>query len=245
MEGRLGIPQHIQKRSESLPRNGITRGKFLLLFGATVFSLSAKINNIRNLVQEGGVRLLPPKLDIIIRNIYREISQTSNILVRDSFFDQDLEYVHRANTIEDIDHAFEKGARVFDIDANAVYQSDPDGRPYEKIYAEHGPIAQKTIFARKINVVIDPNELELTTVEPPTLEELIRHIHSLSTSQRQLAVSIHLKYGVFEEKILQKMIDLLDECNMPAEFITWSEFTDKDKVRTRLRRVLARREDVT
>lgn len=118
------------------------------------------------------------------------------------------EYSHRGgNSIEDINTAFKEGTNVFDIDAN-----DFSGT----VYGEHGFILHGNVLGKERNAVIDPMEVELAGKLPATFEELIKHISSLSTVNRQLGVKIELKYGDFDEETVKKMIDTLFENNVPA-----------------------------
>jgi hypothetical protein len=122
--------------------------------------------------------------------------------------DRPIMFSHRAgNNIKDINTAFRKGANFFDIDAAA----DTSG----EIYGEHGFILNN-IFNTKVNLVIDFGEGEIRATLPTRIEDLIKHIHSLSTQENPLGISIDIKYGQFNKETLKKLIDLIYEYQMPA-----------------------------
>lgn len=198
---RLLNPQDTAQTSRSLIQEQIRRQKVLIV--AASFAA---------LMSSGGIHLDPPHLEERPFNIAQDVTSEANLLVDyRAFFvpNRRLEIVHRGgNSIEAIDKAFLiKGANIFDIDAN-----DHDG----KIYGEHGIILD---IGGDNHLVFDPTEGRLTTVTPATLEELIKHVHSLSTPRNPLGVQIELKHGAFKEKTLKELIDILYKYNMPSIII--------------------------
>jgi len=218
----LVAPQVNESQLDSLLRKPITRREAMVLAVGSAVALFAEIKEVFELSNElkEGIRLNPPGLEVDnldyetkINNGFMGWARVDN----KNFFTEDKPIVHRAgNTKKDIDFAFKKRAKVFDIDANDVGTFDKDGHEVRTIYGEHGLIYQRKIFNRKINIVFDPAEAEIRTRLPATFEELIKHIHSLSTQENPLGVFVDIKRGPFKEEALENLINILLKYNVPA-----------------------------
>ncbi|MCL4418346.1 MAG: hypothetical protein M1365_16960 [Actinobacteria bacterium] len=191
------------------------------LIAGTVTTL-AGVKKVADLIEsgelEGGIRLYPPKLKVERLNYTEDIMNPfmgRPLVDFDNFFTENrpLDVIHRAgNTIEDINRAYPI-ANIFDIDVNDVFGT---------LYGEHGIIPHIKVpilnLKLKIPMVIDLNEVEVRMGMPTTFEDLIKHIHSLSTPDKPLGVFLDLKYGDFEEKTLEKLIDTLIKYRVSAIF---------------------------
>lgn len=129
------------------------------------------------------------------------------------FPDREFEYARRSNSADRIESAYDKGANLFDIDANDVNGT---------VYTEHGIVPQvkvrfgKYLLKSHFPGVLDINEEEIKFGMPSTYEQLIALIGSLSTSKNRLAVSTELKRGDFELSTLYDMFAAHQEYNVPV-----------------------------
>lgn len=184
-------------------------------------SLFRKQTTRRELFLMGGAGLLMYKAGEFMENYpgptWHDLDPVKDIIMnafprydKYSFFvkERRLRWKHRSgNTESDIDQALFEGANVFDIDVREV-----DG----KLIALHGLYKKINFENHKVVLGIDFGRL---TINPPTFEEIIKHIDSLNTEENPLGCSVHLKNGEFEEKTLENILDILDKYNMPAYFI--------------------------
>lgn len=206
-----------------------------LLVGAAGVLMAAKA---KDRLSE-GISLSPPSLDVRAVSVNRadegvqllseEVSEEGQekvvtitpegkLLFEPSgmFFapGREFNYIHRGgNSFEAIFESFTKGADLFDIDAN-----DVGGR----VHGEHGIIPQVKLklgrrsVALHFPVVFDVDEKEFKLGMPKTYEELIAYIASLSSPERQLAVSTELKRGEFEPDAIDAMLAIHQQYNIPA-----------------------------
>ena len=114
---------------------------------------------------------------------------------------------------EGIENAYARGANLLDIDANDVNGT---------VYGEHGVVPQVKISLGRLGlhlhlpVVVDQNEEQIMLGMPPTYEELLSHIHLLSTVERPIATSTELKRGDFTQNTLNETLAMHKEYNVPV-----------------------------
>jgi len=192
---------------------------------------------------ESGFLFFPTPVKFVSES-YKQLTDPRNgnaYLDTGDFFSKNgkYEWVHRAgNALDRIDEAVKenqnKTARlVLDMDATDIN---------EELYGEHGIILHKKIAGLNFNLVIDPNEVDLETKLPPTFQELIKHIASLSTPQKPIGVNIELKHGSFKEEALTKLIDILLEYQVPA-IIQPDQQGSRERLET-IRRIYDERKDI-
>ncbi|PIP75150.1 MAG: hypothetical protein CO135_03660 [Candidatus Levybacteria bacterium CG_4_9_14_3_um_filter_35_16] len=192
-------PRDTEPYLDFLLRKQITRREFLLMgTGLLVYEAGKFMENYPGPTW----RDLDPVKDIVM-NAFPMYDKYS-------FFVKEgrLRWKHRSgNTIPDINQALLEGANVFDIDVTSV-----NG----KILGLHGLYHEISLGEHKVTLGIDFGRL---TINPPTFEEIIKHINFLNTRENPLGVSVHLKHGEFEEKALKNILDILDKYKIPAFFI--------------------------
>jgi len=199
MRETLVAPQITELQLNSLLRKPITRREFLLIgSGLLLYGASEFMENYPG----------PTWRDL---DISRDIDGNAFPKYDPySFFvgERRLRWKHRSgNTIPAINQAFLEGATVLDIDATSV-----NG----KILGLHGLYREKNLGKHKISLGIDFGRI---TINPPSFEEIIKHINFLNTRENPLGVSIQLKRGEFEEKTLENILDILDGYKIPAYFM--------------------------
>lgn len=199
MKETLAVLQVARSQSNSLFRKPITRREFLLLGGGLlVYGASEFMENYPG----------PTWRDL---DLEKDITMNGFPIYDPYLFfikEQRLRWKHRSgNTIPDINRAFLERTTVLDIDATNFKK---------KTLVLHGLYYEKSLGKHKAAIGIDFGRL---TINPPTFEEIIKHINSLNTKENPLGVSIQLKHGEFEEEILENILDILDKFNIPAYFI--------------------------
>lgn len=179
---------------------------------ATFLAASSLI--LMGIMQEGGFRLLPSQINTETKP-YEELVDWRNgnaFILTETYLHKGEVYVrsHRSgNTLESIDEAIEKGAKIIDMDV-----TDVDG----ELYGEHGLVFKEKILGSDITLVIDPAELEFSTKTPTKFEDLVRHTAAFNTPGEppEYSLNLELKHGKFPYERLEKIVNILLKYQIPA-----------------------------
>jgi hypothetical protein len=102
------------------------------------------------------------------------------------------------------------------IDTSNPDDIDDTDNTDEGLFVNHGMFEQGSIAGVKVAIEADLNVGKVSMKPPPTFREIIKHVASRKTTNKQFGVHIELKYGLFRKKALRKLIDILFEYNVPA-----------------------------